>query len=126
MLHDCIHAILSKQDYEQKRLVVVSIQRHGQRRKWGDKCDYSGAAGGMLLESAVYPCDKHHDQRQLEERRLHVAYMSRWSRSRRAVWAGTPARTKLESTEEHCLLLTLSSTLASARLFLLDNPRVPA
>lgn len=54
MLHDYTHVILSKQDYEQKRLVVVSIQRHWQRRKWGDKCDYRGAAGGILLESAVY------------------------------------------------------------------------
>lgn len=63
MLHDYIRVILSKQDYEQKRLVVVSIQRHWQRRKWGDKCDYRGAAGGILLESAVYRCDKHHDQR---------------------------------------------------------------
>lgn len=61
MLHDYIHVILSKQDYEQKRLVVVSIQRHWQRRKWGDKCDYRREAGGILLESAVYRCDKHHD-----------------------------------------------------------------
>lgn len=42
-----------------------------------------------------------------------------------AVWAGTPAGTKLESTEERCLLLTLSSTPASAQLSFLGNPRAP-